>query len=110
MFNLTLTAPISLFISLTALTGVTLHDTKLDKLATSFAAVPIMMTQTEGGNKSIASDPHTHVERISLKDVHSAQPRLMPRADQKKHFLQKNTPKGAHGFDGYNLPLSPNLI
>lgn len=110
MFNFTLTTPISLFVSLVALTGVALHDTKLDKLATNFAGIPAMMTQSEGSSKSIGGDPHTHVERMSLKDVHAAQPRLAPRADQRKHLMQKNMPKGAQGFDGYAMPLAPSLI
>jgi hypothetical protein len=106
MFDLTFTAPISLFVSLAALTGVTLHDTKIDKLATSVAGIPAMMTTAESGTKGLSSDPHTHVERVSLRDMHSSQPRLMPRAEHKKHMMQKNMPKGAHRFDGYALPMA----
>ena len=106
MYNLTFTTPISLFISLAALAGVAVHDTKIDRLATTFAGIPAMMTQAENGTKSITGDPHTHVERVSLSDVHSAQPRLAPRTEHKKHFLQKNVPKGHHAFDSYNLPIA----
>jgi hypothetical protein len=106
MFNFALTTPISLLISFTALAGVTLHDTRIDKLATSVAGIPAMMSSTESGNKSIASDPHTHVERVSLNDSYAAQPRLAARLDQKKHMMQKNVPRGAHNFDGYNLPVA----
>ncbi|HRJ06782.1 MAG TPA: hypothetical protein PK096_01520 [Candidatus Saccharibacteria bacterium] len=105
MYNLTLSTPLSLFISLAALTGVAVHDTKIDRFATAFAGIPAMMTTAEGASKGIASDPHTHVERVSINDMNSSQPRLMPRADQKKHFLQKNVPKGFHRFDSYNLPI-----
>ena len=106
MYNFTLTAPISLFVSLAALTGVTLHDTKLDKLATTFAGIPAMMSQAESGTKGMSSDPHTHVERVSLGSMQSSQPRLAPRIDHKKHMIQKNMPKGAHRYDGYSLPLA----
>lgn len=106
MFNLSTTAPISLFVSLAALTGVTLHDTKIDKLTTTFAGIPAMMTSAESGAKSLASDPHTHVERVTLNDVHSSQPRLNARNDYRKHMMQKAMPKGANRFDGYNLPIA----
>lgn len=105
MFEIALSTPTSLLISLAALTGVALHDTKLDKLASSMVGVPSMMTHAEGGSK-IASDPHTHVERVSLNNLHAAQPRLAPRADHKKHMLQKAAPKGANRYDGYNLPIA----
>lgn len=105
MFDIALTAPISLFVSLAALMGVTLHDTKIDKLATSIVGVPSMMTTAESGTKGLSTDPHTHVERVSVRDMHSSQPRLMPRSEHKKHLMQKNMPKGAHRFDGYALPL-----
>ena len=106
MFNLTFTAPISLFISLSALAGVALHDTKIDKLATTFAGIPAMMTHAEAGTKAIGADQHTHVERVSIGDMRSAQPSLAPRNDHKKHMLQRNMPKGAHRFDGYALPIA----
>ncbi len=104
MFNLTLSTPISFLISLAALAGVALHDTKVDKLATSFVGVPALASVTESGNK-IASDPHTHVERMSMSDVKASQPRIMPKTEQKKYLLQRNAPKGTHQFDGYVLPL-----
>lgn len=105
MFNTILTAPIPLFVSLAALAGVTLHDTKVDKLATSFVGIPAITSITDNGSRGIASDPHTHVERINVGDLKVSQPRIMPRADQKKHLMQKNAPKGTHSFDGYVLPL-----
>ena len=104
MFDFTFNAPISLFIAVSALAGVAVHDTKIDKLATTFVGVPALISSTDGANK-LASDPHTHVERVSIEN--SSQPRLAPRlGDQKKHVLQKNVPKGAHSFDGYNIHLA----
>jgi hypothetical protein len=108
MFNLTTTAPLSLFVSLAALTGVTVHDTKADKLTTSIIAMPSIMASTEGASKlaNLDSSAHTHVERVSLNDMKSSHPRLAPRVDYKKHLMQKNMPKGAHRYDGYALPLA----
>lgn len=106
MFNLTLTTPISFFISLAALAGVSLHDTKVDKLATSFVGVPAITASTDASARSISSDPHTHVERVSVSDLRTSQPKIAPRAEHKKHMMQKNVPKGAHTFDGYALPLA----
>ena len=109
MYDFTVTAPISLFVSLAALTGVTLHDTKADKLATSIISMPSVMANTEGASNKAAnldSSAHTHVERVSLNDVKTSQPRISPRSDHKKHLMQKNVPKGANRYDGYNLPIS----
>jgi len=108
MYNVTLTAPISLFVSLAALTGVTLHDTKADKLATSIIAMPSIMTTSEGSAKvaSLDSSAHTHVERVHLSDVKTSQPRIAPRIEHKKHMMQKNMPKGANRYDGYVLPTA----
>lgn len=107
MFDLVTTAPISLFVSLAALTGVTLHDTKADKLTSSIIAMPSIVANTEGSASKVSnfdSSAHTHVERVSLNDMKSSQPRLAPRVEHKKHFIQKNMPKGAHAYDGYALP------
>lgn len=103
MFEFILNAPISMFVALAALTGIAVHDTKVDKLATSLVGVPALMASTEGGHSKLASDPHTHVERVSVEN--NSQARIMPRSDQKKHLMQKNVPKGGHSFDGYALPL-----
>lgn len=89
--------------------GVTLHDTKADKLATSIISMPSISPSTEGATAKAAnfdSSAHTHVERVSLNDVKSQQPRIAPRVEHKKHMIQKNMPKGAHRYDGYSLPLA----
>lgn len=107
MFNTALTTPISLMLSLTALTGVTLHDTKVDRLTTALVGVPVTVAaNADGSMKSIASDPHTHAEHVSVKDMKTSQPRLVPRSEHKKHMMQKNMPKGAHRYDGYALPIA----
>jgi len=62
------------------------------------------MTTSDAGAKGFNTDPHTHVERVSLNEV-SSQPRISPRSDSKKYLMQKNVPKGVHRFDGYALPV-----
>lgn len=103
MFELILNAPISMFVALAALTGVAVHDTKVDKLTTSLVGSPAFQSTIDGSLNKLSSDPHTHVERVSVEN--NSQARIMPRNDQKKHLMQKNVPKGGHSFDGYALPL-----
>lgn len=102
MFDIVLSAPLSVFVSLAALTGVTIHDTKLDKLTISAMSAATVVAAADVVHK-FNTDAHTHVERISLK---GNAPRIMPRDDHKKHMLQKAMPKGAHRYDGYALPLA----
>ena len=105
MFDITFTTPISFFIAMAALSGVAVHDTKIDKLASSFMAHSAISSQTDAAHAKFATDPHTHVERMSFSN--SSEARIAPRlGDQKKHVLQKNVPKGGHSFDGYRLPLA----
>ena len=107
MFNLLLTTPLSFLISLAALAGVTLHDTKIDKLATSLVNMPVYSQNgSSDGSAKVSIDSgtaHTHVERVHLND--SMQPRIAPRNEQKKHMMQKHEPRGKYQFDGYNIPL-----
>lgn len=100
MYDQSITTPISIFISIAALTGVSLHDTKLDKLTTTFVGMSSVAANVDNGSKNISNDPHTHVERVSLKDTKVAQPRLLPRHDTRKHLMQKHVPKGVHSHDG----------
>ena len=107
MNNITLTAPLSIFISLAAIAGVSVHDTKLDKMTTTVVGTPSVMSITDPGFKAMRGDDHTHVERVSLRDVTSQSPRIMPRyGEQKRHMMQKSVPKGHHPFDGYGLPIT----
>lgn len=101
MFDFILTTPISFFVAMAALTGVTVHDTKIDKLTSTFVGAHVA-SSTDGALK-FTTDPHTHVEKVGLEK--NSQARIMPRDNQKKHLMQKNVPKGGHSFDGYALPL-----
>lgn len=102
---ITLLTPI--FISLTTLAGVALHETRLDKLTLSTMAVPAVMAISDGSIRNMTNDPHTHVERVSLNEMRSTSPMLAPRyGEQKKHLLQKGVPRGFHHFDNYSLLYS----
>lgn len=105
----TLLTPLSIALSLSTATGVLLHDTKLDKAA---SLAPALSAGLDAADRSIklAGDPHTHAERGSLsqavRDIKSQNPRVQPRTtEDKKHLMQKNTPRGYHSFDSYNTPL-----
>ena len=97
---ITLLTPI--FISLTTLAGIVLHETRLDKLTLSTMAIPVAMVAPNGSIRNMTNDPHTHVERVSLNEMRSRSPMLAPRyGEQKKHLLQKGVPRGSHYFDHY---------
>lgn len=104
MFEILFTTPVSFMVAMATLAGVTVHDTKIDKLTTTLVGAASMVAAADSVQK-FSTDPHTHVEKVSLDK--SSQPRIMPRhGDQKKHLLQKNVPKGGHSFDGYFVPIS----
>ena len=107
---------ISPFIQRTAITlallttlGILVHDTKFEKVASLFIAVPAALASIGGAIPKLASEGHTHVERVSLanavRDLHNGTPRIQPRDDNKKYHLQQKVTKGVHAFDGYYMPL-----
>lgn len=99
-------APLSAIVSLATLSGILLHDTKIDKLTASAIGIPAVVTFSESAQRSLSSDPHTHVERVSGNKANAQMPQLAPRhSEQKKHLLQKRAVKGAQDFDTYNLPV-----
>lgn len=104
-----LTNIFALSLSLGTATGVFLHDTRLDKMA-SILALPSIIIQTEAAKLVHIGDFHTHIERGSIARAahifHSSTPGLSPRVQEdKKHLLQRNAARGHHPFDNYNLPL-----
>ena len=98
----------AIILALLTTLGILVHDTKLEKAAALFVAVPAALASL-GGIPRLASDGHNHIERVSLsnavRDLHNGTPRIQPRDDHKKYSLQKNVAKGVHAFDGYYLPL-----
>lgn len=98
----------SVIASLLTLSGVFLHDTRLDK-ATLLAATPIEAQYASPSKAILQGDAHTHVERNSFSQAmriyQTSTPGVQPRNDERRHLMQRNVPKGHHAFDNYNLPL-----
>jgi|EndMetStandDraft_4_1072995.scaffolds.fasta_scaffold1104770_1 hypothetical protein len=105
-----LISTISLLLSLLTVSGVMLHDSRIDK-ATSLLATPLSFTQydTSPSKVSLGGDAHTHVERSSFSQAmrvyQTTTPSTPTRSDGRKHLMQRHAPKGHHAFDNYNLPL-----
>lgn len=102
---------ITLCLCVVSLLGIALHDTKIDKLAAlgiGVSAVAVLhQAQGADGLARFTDTVHTHVERISIKNLATQEPRLQSRfIDDKKHIAQKSVPKGHHWFDGYFVPLT----
>jgi uncharacterized membrane protein len=104
--------PLLMIMCISTATGVLVHDTRIDKAASTALALPSVMAEVDAGNKmaALAGDAHTHIERSSLRqavhDLKGQTPSVQPRGNQeKKHLLQKYVTRGHHAFDNYNLPL-----
>ncbi len=107
MKHLYFTTPITVVISLLALVGVTLHDTRLDKLATNLIGAPGILATADASHRSFGSDGHTHVERMNIGELRNQLPRLTPRASEdKRYVMQRSLPTGGNPFDGCFLPLA----
>ena len=102
-----LLSPLSALVSLMTMTGVTVHDTNVDKAVTT-ALYQTHVSAVDGSVK-LGNDPHTHSERGSLsqavRDLKTSHPRIQPRNEDKKHLMQKHAAKGHHPFDNYTLPI-----
>lgn len=97
-------------ISLVTASGIFLHDTRIDRAATTAITVPTEVIAEATSTDKLNWDAHTHVERLTfsqtVRDLQSSSnPRVQPRTDDKKHLLQNRVMRGHHPFDNYNLPL-----
>ena len=93
--------------SLSTVTGILLHDTRIDKMTATAFSLPSLVTYADVDKMAFKTDLHPHVERTSFsKVVNEAHPRIQPRENyDRKHMMQKYTPKGHHAFDNYSLPI-----
>lgn len=100
----TTTTVLSAIISLATLCGVALHENKLDKLMTATAGYSALVTTHEVA--AMRGDPHTHVERVSVKNTfgNRVPTNRLRYGEMKQHMLQQNVPHGFHPFDNYYLP------
>ncbi len=110
MYSFSLLNHFAVIISLLTATGVTLHDTKLDRAFVSTINTPIISRSVVSSAESIKStELHTHVERTSfaqaVHNIQSGSPRIHPREDHKKHVTPKSVSRGHHAFDNYSLPM-----
>ena len=93
--------------------GIALHDTKLDAMTRFAIALPAVLAAYEGAQllHALGGDSHTHVERVSGKDLAKKatgqMPRIQSRRDEsKKYRLNNGEPKGRGALDEYYLPLA----
>lgn len=105
-------SPLAIMISLSTGTGIVLHETKVDKVASLAMAPPVVAAQkvADSGMAMLDGMPHTHSEGGSLssasRELRTQSPSLTPRRDKdEKYRLQKKVPRGVHLFDSYYLPL-----
>jgi hypothetical protein len=105
-------SPLAVLISLSTSTGVLIHETKVDKLASLTMAPVEVATKkvAENGLALLDGMPHTHSEGTSLtsasRELRTQSPSLTPRRDKDdKYRLQKKVSRGVHLFDSYHLPL-----
>lgn len=101
---------LSIIVSLSTLSGILLHDTRLDKVTAVAAVPPSVLAHYESINKAVHfGDSHTHVERSSfsqaMRSYQTSTPGLQPRSESRKHLMQSRIPKGHHTFDNYNMPI-----
>ena len=106
----TIISPLFLLLTLSTSTGILLHETKVDKLATLAMVSPSKAAKKLSHGKLLESMPHTHSDagtfQASAREFSSPNHGLTPRRDRdEKYRLQKVTPRGYHLFDSYHLPL-----
>lgn len=111
MFPALINPTVTILVSAATATGVFVHDTRIDKAAMTAVSAPAVMAAYEANTKqtNLSPDLHPHSERGSLSqavhDLKTQNPRIQPRAEEKKHLMQKRVAKGHHAFDNYNLPI-----
>lgn len=103
-------SPLAILLSLSTSTGVLLHETKVDKLASLAMAHPVAAAQKLSGGKLLESMPHTHSDvgtlEASSREFRTQSHGMAPRRDRdEKYRMQKKVPRGYHLFDSYHLPL-----
>lgn len=109
----TMTRYVSFAVVIMTFFGIALHDTKLDTMTKFAMALPAVIAAYEGAQllHALGGDSHTHVERVSGKDLARKHTSSMPRTqarrdDEKKYRHNGSEPKGRNAFDNYYLPLT----
>lgn len=100
--------PLAILVSLSTATGVLIHDTHIDQVASAMSLPSVMANVDTSKTVHLGGADHTHVERASASQIllHvNGTPKVQPRTNDKKHLLQKRVMRGQHTFDSYNLPV-----
>lgn len=99
-------API--FFILAVVTGVLVHDMRIDKAATVALALPAALA-TYGAVQLAGGSEHIHVERVAFSNqssiFHSSLPKVTPR-DNDRHYVQ---PKKSVTSGGTQASLWPSI-
>ena len=84
--------------TIAVVTGVLLHDMRIDKAATVALAVPAVLA-TYGAAHMISGSEHVHVERIAFanqsKVFHSTLPKIATRDNEHQYIQPKKSCAGA---------------
>ena len=86
-----------LLLSLSAMFGILLHDTKIDSATALAMTVPVALASYGAADVAFKmSDPHTHSERSgfsqSIRELRTQQPRLQTRfGDDERHVVAKKS-------------------
>ncbi len=104
-------------LSLTTATGVLVHDTHVDIVATNVIGRSPLASYAESQEAALREPAteiraqHVHVDYNPANGGFLSQfvyqsPSIPPRGqDQKRHLLQEVQTRGHHPFDNYNLPV-----
>jgi hypothetical protein len=83
--------PLSILLTLTTSLGVLVHDTHIDRAASTALTLPISFTTFASAEAVKLGDAHTHTERFSvtnaLERLRSGQPRIQARDDKDHEYL-----------------------
>lgn len=97
--------PIPLLLTLSAAFGVLIHDTQVDRAASTIMSTPVAIVSSgESGVSSKMNDLHVHSERVSVPqnvdELKTSQPRTKPRdGDDKKYVVQKKSSLSLYGSE-----------
>ena len=76
--------PVPILLTLCAMSGVLVHDSRLDRAAA--AALPAQISAVTSLEELKATDLHTHTERVSFTQ-NVTQPSIQPRNDNDKKYI-----------------------
>lgn len=96
--------PLPLIFTLTAMFGVLVHDTRIDRATSVALALPAAVaTYAAVDTMAKSSDQHVHVERVSGSTHLASIPRIQPRDDERRYVQSKRISFGSMD-SGYIWP------